>query len=66
MNVTINNKPVALDEGTSLSAIAELYKVPDKGAAIALNSEIIHREDWSSTSAKEGDEILIIKAFCGG
>ncbi len=66
MNVTINNKQVTIEDGTSLSAISEMYKVPSKGAAIAQNGEIVHREDWNTTFVNEGDDILIIKAFCGG
>lgn len=66
MNIMVNNKPAVIGDGATLKTVSEQYKVPDKGAAIALNGEIIHRELWSSTFIKEGADILIIKAFAGG
>ncbi|MDE6353966.1 MAG: MoaD/ThiS family protein, partial [Prevotella sp.] len=30
------------------------------------NNEMIVREEWDSLVLKAGDEIVILKAFCGG
>ena len=53
-------------DATTLASVAEVMKTPAKGVAIAMNGEIIHREEWANTILKEGDDILVIKAFCGG
>ncbi|MDE5948144.1 MAG: MoaD/ThiS family protein [Prevotella sp.] len=31
-----------------------------------MNNERIVREEWDSHVVKDGDEIVILKAFCGG
>lgn len=66
MNVTINNKPTELEAGATLRSIAESNRLPDKGVAIAVNNNMVPREQWDSHSLAEGDSIIILKAFCGG
>ena len=41
-------------------------ELPDKGVAVALNNELVPREEWGVHVVKDGDEIVILKAFCGG
>ena len=37
-----------------------------KGIAVAVNEEVIAKEDWAQFSLKEGDQILIIQPTQGG
>lgn len=66
MTVTLNKKSCTLPDNTTLADVAVQMKVPAKGAAIAVNGAVVHREQWSSTTVSDGDDILVIKAFCGG
>ena len=54
MKVTINNQQ------------QELEAMPDKGVALAINNEMVPREQWAERHICEGDDIVILKAFCGG
>ena len=38
----------------------------NEGVAIALNLEIIPKENWNTILIQPGDEIEIIRATCGG
>lgn len=65
MNIIINSKSTETQAQT-LQALAEELSLPKSGVAVAKNQQMIHREDWSQTALAENDNILIIKAACGG
>jgi sulfur carrier protein len=46
--------------------IAQMESLPDKGVAIAVNGEIVQRSAWNEHVINNGDDIIILKAFCGG
>lgn len=66
MNVRINNTPCQLPEGTTVSQLAEERCLPDKGVALAVNNQMVPRTEWTERKLAEGDDIVILKAFCGG
>ena len=37
-----------------------------KGIAVAVNAEVMSREDWSTEILSEGDQVEIIQAVQGG
>ena len=66
MNVKINNTPFQLPEGATVSQVAEERNLPDRGVALAVNNQMVPRAEWNNTVLAEGDDIVILKAFCGG
>ena len=66
MQIIVNNKAMEMAEGSTLSTLAEALRLPEKGAAIAVNNQMIPREEWSATSLQEGAQVVVIKAACGG
>ena len=46
--------------------IAQAEGLPDRGVAIAVNGEIVQRTEWNKRIVSNGDDIIILKAFCGG
>lgn len=65
MKIKINNKEVE----TSAKTVAELaaeQNLPEKGVAIAIINDMVPRTEWNNREIKEGDDIVILKAFCGG
>ena len=65
MKIKINNKEVE----TAAKTVAELaaeQKLPEKGVAIAISNNMVPRTEWNNRLLKEGDDIVILKAFCGG
>lgn len=65
MKVKINNTKKDVQAQT-LAALAEEMALPGKGVAVAVNNRMVPRTNWTSAAIKEGDNIVIIKAVCGG
>lgn len=65
MKVFINNNETETTAATLL-ALAQEMSLPEKGVALAMNNEIVPRTQWETTMLKDGAQILIVKAFCGG
>lgn len=66
MELYINSKPVAADDGTLLSDLLDRLGTPTDGIAVAVNNRVVPRGDWSATTLHEGDKITVIRAVCGG
>lgn len=67
MNVKINNKEVNIEENYSLSSlISDHTNISSTGIAVAVNNKIVSKNCWDSFIVKESDNIIIIKAACGG
>lgn len=65
MKVRINNNEVET-QATTVDELAQEQKLPEKGVAVAISNEMVPRTEWAQRALKEGDDIVILKAFCGG
>ena len=66
MIIKVNNKEMELAHQASLQQLAETLQMPEKGVAVAVNNRMIQRTQWSETILQENDQIVVIKAACGG
>lgn len=66
MDITINDKAVELPEGSTLQQALELQGISSTGIATAVNNNVVARDSRSTFVLRQGDKILIIKAFYGG
>lgn len=66
MIIKVNNKEMELSSQVSLQQLAETLQMPDKGVAVAVNNQMIPRTKWSETILQENDQVVVIKAACGG
>ena len=65
MNIIINNKATET-QAQNVQALADELALPQKGVAIAIANKMVPRGEWESTVLKENDNVVIIKAACGG
>ena len=65
MKVRRNNNEVET-QATTVAELAQEQKLPEKGVAVAISNEMVPRTEWAQRALKEGDDIVILKAFCGG
>lgn len=67
MKITVNRK-IHDFEGDSkvLLSVLEDCDLPLKGIAVALNNKVVPKEQWSAREVKDGDNITVIQAVCGG
>jgi len=64
MNLTVNGQPKTVDEGTTLRALVEQFKLSPEKVAIELNRRLA-RSDKYDLPLKDGDEVEIV-TFVGG
>ena len=65
MKIKINNKEVET-AATTVGELAAEQKLPENGVAIAISNNMVPRTEWNNRHLNEGDDIVILKAFCGG
>lgn len=66
MKVRVNNKEMDLNSDFTLTQLADKLEFPVQGIAIAVNNKMIPRTEWERFTLKENDNLVIIKAACGG
>lgn len=49
-----------------MKELAEQLGLPEKGVAVAVGSKMIPRNEWAECAITEGDNIIVIRASCGG
>lgn len=66
MTVTINDKTAMVAPMTTLARLMAEKGIEPAGIAVAVNGTAVTPAMWSSTILKDGDSILVFKAFYGG
>ena len=66
MTINVNNLQKDIKEQSTVTALLEQLNVALKGIAVAINNEIITKDQWSETLLKEQDQVTIIQATQGG
>ena len=66
MKVQVNNKEVEMIPNSTLTQQTAQLELPVQGIAIAVNNKMIPRTEWERFTLHENDNLVIIKAACGG
>ncbi|MDO6744834.1 sulfur carrier protein ThiS [Tenacibaculum soleae] len=66
ITIKVNQEDHQISENLTLQALVELLKIQTNGIAIAINSSVIKRTDWSLKLLQNNDDVLIIKSTQGG
>ena len=66
MEITVNNEIKKIQNDSLQSLIDEVLGKKTKGVAIAVNNNVVPRNEWSDAKLKEKDDVMIIKATQGG
>ncbi len=66
MRLTINGEEKNFSENATLKDILKELKVEDKVMAIAVNMEIVKKENWENFKPKDGDKIEMLTFVAGG
>ena len=62
----INGEWQSVEKGLSVQGVLRKLGVDSKVVAIALNGEVLKKEQWSSHTPKEGDELELLHFVGGG
>jgi sulfur carrier protein len=66
MKFQVNNNETELQSQSSIEQMALSMDLPSAGVAIAVNNKMVPRTEWDQFILNENDQIVIIKAACGG
>lgn len=67
MNIYCNDDLVVMDADQSLKDLLEKKElINQKGIAVAVNNDVISRNNWKDHKLREKDKVLIISATKGG
>jgi sulfur carrier protein len=65
MIVMVNEKQVEVDEQTTIAALLESLGFPDRGIAVAIDSSVLPRSDWTARLF-DGAQLEVVTAVQGG
>ena len=65
MKISVNNKEVETGANYLLQ-LSQQLELPQAGIAVAVNNHMVPRSEWEHFVLHEDDELIIIKAVCGG
>ena len=68
MKVVINGTVRDLADATTVAEVVEstVEGRSPRGTAVAVNGEVVVRNEWGATSLTEGDRIEVLNAIGGG
>jgi thiamine biosynthesis protein ThiS len=66
ISVTVNGKQRELEGPMSVAALLESLDIKPAQVAVALNGEVVPRDDWRRATVAEGDAVEIVRAVGGG
>ena len=66
MRIQINQQEKEIESGQKLEELLLSLQQDTSGIAIAINQEIISKDQWANFQLKENDSILMIQATQGG
>ena len=64
--IKVNDNPQEFLTALTLQELVEKLQIQTNGIAIAVNSSVVKKSDWSSKLLQNNDAILIIKSTQGG
>ena len=66
MTITLNGSRHQIADGTTLDQLVAFFSLPDRGVALAMNSEVVPRPVWASTRVLPDARVEVVTAFQGG
>lgn len=67
VNVSVNREPVEVEEKEpTVRTLLANKKLPDESIVVAVNGEVVRREEWDERRIEAGDEVEIVHAVAGG
>ena len=64
--ISLNGKSRAIQGSQTITALLESLNISPKQVAVAVNGEVVTRDNWPSVAISEGDAVEIVRAVGGG
>lgn len=66
MEIDVNGVKQTIHENSTVTELMTQLDLPAIGVAVAVNQQVISKVKWDETKLIAGDEVIVIKATCGG
>lgn len=66
MPITLNGKPHELTGTPTVSEFIKTLSIKANQIAVAVNGEVVRRQDWPQTQVRDGDVVEVVRAVGGG
>ena len=66
ISIQVNDLQKKFDAELSIQELVSKMQISSSGIAVAINSSVVKKEDWSSKIVKNNDTVLIITSTQGG
>ena len=66
ISIQVNDLQKKFDAELSIQELVAKMQIFSSGIAVAINSSVVKKEDWSSKIVKNNDTVLIITSTQGG
>ncbi|MEC7239871.1 MAG: sulfur carrier protein ThiS [Myxococcota bacterium] len=66
MQILLNGEQREVESEITLAALLQLLDLPGAGVALALNRQVVPRDQWPVLRLTEGDRVEIVRAVGGG
>lgn len=66
MRILFNEEPLQCADGLTVAALLDQLGQLTPGVALALNQQILPREQWALVQVNEDDRILLFQVIAGG
>lgn len=66
MRIVVNNKEIEISDRMTLLELMTEIGHTQSGIAVAVNQQVISRIRWEQYALSPNDQIIVIKATCGG
>lgn len=66
MQIQFNDEAMQCTEGQTVGELLTALNQLKPGAALALNQQILPRDQWQQHIVQEGDQILLFQVIAGG
>jgi sulfur carrier protein len=66
VNLHVNGKPLELAQGATVADVVGALGCGPRGVAVAVNSELVRRDEWPTAELAEGDSVEVLHAVAGG
>ena len=66
IQITVNGKDVELDQAMSINAYLDHIGLRGRRVAVAVNSEVLHEDEYEKTVISDGDRVEVVRPIgCG-
>jgi sulfur carrier protein len=64
--ITLNGAPHQVAPGTTLANLIEALSLSNQAVALAVNRNVVPRQQWRERGMQAGDQVDVVRAIGGG